>query len=622
MNTQSSSKPRMKTGRLLAFAALGAYFAVLFAGLLLVGDKAAIRDPNYIAYLHPLGYGIAWLVVGGALFAYGAISPVLMYRMTWIASLAYAVGAAVAGGSYSVTFAMCGVVALTTFLCGWAIRKEKESAPKSEEKAKKCVLSPVVARILVIVSAVAFGGWMLYLILSSYLSYTTGQNATTALYVQLLHSLRSGFSFDTTLEFGESVSHMAAHVSPIFLLYLPFYALIPSPVTLMVLQVGAVASAVIPLWLLGKEKGLSPTWRVLLCSLLCAFPAIWGGGAGMLHEYALLLPLLLWLFWALEKKKTVLVFVFAALTLAVGETCAIHLFTVALYHLIRNRKSTEADGLSRKGERIKALILLGVSVVYFTVTMVVLTLVLEGMDMNTLVSRFENVTGPYATNISTLIREIVFNPALTLYQLLTEAKLHFALLLTLPIAFLPFFSKKKAGLVFLFPFLLLNLLANFIPHYSPDYPYAMGISACLFYLAAGGLAALSKREDGGRRLKRLATLAVCFTLIIGGFRVADYGMFLSYASEGRGEVAAMDELMELVEEDASVSASARLLPHLANRAEVYRLSHKADSEYVVLDLRDEWSLSGEKGYTVEHYEKNGYAVVKLTEGVGAVLKKG
>lgn len=620
MKTQTQSKPRGKTGRLLAFAALGAYFAVLFVGGLISGGKASILDPNYVAYLHPLGYGVAWLVVAAALFAYGTISPVLMYSATWVASLAFAVGTAVAGGSYSLTFAMCGLMALMTFLCGWVIRKEKEASSGST-KAKKAA-SPTVWKVIAIAFAVVFGGWMLYLMLSSYLSYTTGPSSNTGLYIQLLHSLRSGFSFDTTVEFGESVSHMAAHVSPIFLLYLPFYAIIPSPVTLMVLQVAAVASAVIPMWLMGKEKGLSPALRTLLCMLLCAFPAVWGGATGTLHEYALLLPLLLWLLWALEKKNTVLVFVFAALTLAVGEACAIHLFTIALYHLISNRKSVEADGQSRKGERMKALILMGVSALYFTVVMIILTLVLESMDMNTAISRFENVTGAYATNISTLIREIIYNPALVIYELLTEAKLHFTLLMTLPLAFLPFFTKKKAGLLFLFPFLLLNLLADFPYHFSPDYPFAMGVSAYAFYLAADGLAALSRRDDGGKLVKRLCTLAVCFTLIIGGFRVADYGMFLSYATEGRDEITAMDELMELVEDDASVSVSARLLPHLAARDEVYLLTHKVDTEYVVLDLRDEWGISAEEKLTVEHYTKSGYTVVKLTDGVGAVMKKG
>lgn len=623
MKTQIQSKPRGKTGRLIAFAALGAYFAVLFVGGLISGGKASILDPNYIAYLHPLGYGVAWLVVAAALFAYGTISPVLMYSATWVASLAFAVGTAVAGGSYSLTFAMCGLMALMTLLCGRVIREAKEAAAKDEKKSRKAMSSsPVAWKIITAALAVVLGGWMLYLLLSSYLSYTTGAASNTGLYIQLLHSLRNGFSFDTTIEFGQSVSHMAAHISPIFLLYLPFYAIIPSPVTLMVLQVGAVCSAVVPLWLIGRDRGLSPALRTLLCGLLCAFPAVWGGASGTIHEYALLLPLLLWLLWALESKKTWLVALCSVLILCVGETCAIHLFAVALYHLIRNRKSTEVEGESRKGERIKAIILMGVSVLYFAVTMVVLTLVLEDMGMNTVVSRFENVTGPYAANVSTLIREILYNPALAVYELLTQSKLHFILLLSLPVGLLPFFTKKKAGLVFLLPLLIFNLLADFPYHHSPDFPFAMGTSAYALYMAADGLSTLTHREDRSRLTKRLCTLAVCFTLIIGAFRVADYGMFLSYAAEGREEITAMDQLLELVEEDASVSVSARLLPHLAARDEVYLLTHKADTTYVVLDLREEWGISAEEKLTVEHYQENGYAVVKLTEGVGAVLKKG
>ena len=40
----------------------------------------------------------------------------------------------------------------------------------------------------------------------------------------------------TTCERDRVLSHFAVHVSPIYYLFLPFYALFPSPVTLEVLQ--------------------------------------------------------------------------------------------------------------------------------------------------------------------------------------------------------------------------------------------------------------------------------------------------------------------------------------------------------------------------------------------------
>lgn len=614
---QPKTTARVLTGKLIAFAALGAYFAVLFVGGLMHGDKMSVLAPDFIQYFHPVTYGIAWLILAVILVAYGSVSKAVVYGFTWVAALCYALRTAWAGGSYYLTFAMCALVAGMTTAVSRAMGSEPQTAKAG--KKKTFMLSAGTGKILTAAAAVLCGGGVLFLLLSSYLTYTTTPTVSTGVYGQMMWSLRNGFSFDTTLEFGETVSHMAAHISPIFLVFLPFYAIFPSPVTLMVLQVIAVYSAVIPLWLIAKRRGLSNGMTALLCLLLCLFPAVWGGAAVSFHEYALLLPLLLWLLWAMESHRPVLFWVFAALVLCVRETAAIHLFAVGLYWLITNRKGAETDGVSLRAERRRAGLLMVVSVIYFTVAMVLLTYAGKG----TLITRFENVTGIYATDFGTLIREVIFNPALTVYEMLSEAKLHYVLCMLLPLAALPLFSRKKAGLVFLIPFLLLNLLSDFPYHYNLDYPYSFGVSAFILYLTVSALAerSVNKGVRDGRFCRRMLTLSLCFTLLIGGFRLADYGLFTDYVAEGRDEVAAMDELLELVEDGASVSASARLCPNLSGRSELYTLSHGVETDYVVLDLREEWGLSNESKYTVEYYEKLGYRLLESRKGVGAVLER-
>jgi uncharacterized membrane protein len=249
--------------------------------------------------------------------------------------------------------------------------------------------------------------------------------------------------------------------------------------------------------------------------------------------------------------------------------------------------------------------------------MIILTYAGKG----TLITRFDNVTGIYATDFGTLLRELILNPALAVYEMLTEAKLHYLLCILLPLGLIPLFSRKKAGLVFLLPLLLLNLLADFPYHYNLDYPYSFGVSALAVYLCVEALADLSAREDKAVLLRRLSAVAVCCTLIVGGFRLAEYAPFTEYTLQGGEEAAAMTELLESVEDTASVSASGRLLPALAAREEVYALSHKVETEFVVLDLREDWTVSQEKTYTVEYYEKLGYAVVEKADGICAVLKK-
>ncbi len=610
--SSSAPKARLLTARLVAFAIVGAYFAIHTVGNIINCGKLPILSPNFIRYFNPLTYAIAWLLVSGILLVYGTVSKRFVYGFAFLSTLAYALVTAVAAGSDPLAFAMCGLVSLMAILCGNALASEKSTA-----KSRSTTLSSSSAKVICGTVAGVTGVLTLCLIAASYLTYTTEPSVSTGTYAQMMHSLRSAFSFDTTVEFGETVSHMAAHVSPIFLIYLPFYAILPSPVTLMVLQVAAVFSAVIPLWLIAKRHGLSNGIRALLCGLMCLYPVTWGGTAGSLHEYALLLPLLLWLVWALETERKVLIWVFAGLILCTRETSAIHLLTLAVYWLIVNRRSAEADGESHRAARVRGWILLGVSAVYLATTLILLSTVGRGI----LLGRFDNVTGVYGVFFDSFLREFFNNPALIIYEMLTAEKLYYVLLLLLPLGLLPIFSKKKAGLVFLFPLLFLNLLADFSYHFNPDFPYGFGVTAFGFYLAISAMESVRARNQNGRLFRRLVTVAICSTMILSVYRFVGYTDLMTYAFDGRSEIEAMDTLLEAVDPDASVSASGRLRPNLAGRDELYRLSHEIETDLVVLDLREGWTVPSESKYDKKYYTDKGYVVVAETAGVGVVLGK-
>ncbi len=613
MKTTPSS--RAVTGKLIAFSVVGAYFAVLFVGGLLNGQKLPILSPDLIRYFNPLYYGLAWAAASGLLLLYGSISKPFVYGFTWLAAVAYALQIAILGGNHTLTFAMCGVVALMTVLCGRALRLDPSDG-KAQRTAKLWEPSEVSGKVTVAVIAAIAGSIGLAVALTCYLSYASTPGGSTGVYAQMMASLRNGFSFDTTMEFGEPVSHFAAHISPIFLVYLPIYFLLPSPVTLYVLQLAAVYSAVIPLWLIAKRRGLSVGARSVLCVLLCLFPVIFGGAVGMVHEYALLLPLLLWLIWALEARRSVLIWVFAGLVLCVRETAAVHLFTLGIFWWIVNRRSLDTANDAHRKERLQALILTAASAVYFVTALVLLSTLGRGI----LITRFSNVTGEYGFFVDSLLREIFCNPALVIYEMLTEAKLQFVLLLLLPLCFLPLRS-RRAGLVFLFPLLFLNLLADFSLHYNPDFPYAFGVSAFAFYLAVLAVPGIKARMDGGKAWRRMVVLALCFTAVIGAARLAEYGPLMQYALTDSTEINAMDTLLSSVDEDATVSASARLCPNLADHRGLYTLSQEVDTDIVVIDLRSGWVVTAEEDYTVEYYEEKGYAVLDIREGVGVVLGK-
>ena len=118
-----------------------------------------------------------------------------------------------------------------------------------------------------------------------------------------------------TVERDGLLSHFDVHVSPIYYLMLPFYMIAPGPYTLQVLQAAVMASAVIPLWLIGKRHGLSGLQRTLLCGVLLLYPAFSGAAGYDIHENCFLTPCILWLFYGIDRKSILITGIGGLLTL-------------------------------------------------------------------------------------------------------------------------------------------------------------------------------------------------------------------------------------------------------------------------------------------------------------------
>ena len=598
---KSQANTKTFTPRLIIAALLGGWFAVLF--FFSFGDVSVI-SPELVYTQNIWLFLSIWLGVSGALLLYGSICPSFVHIFSLCATLLYCTRAAFSGGSYPLTFGLCGIMALM-FALSWSQIK----LPKWSALSKKGQV------ILTCITGGVLGGWMLFLMISAYLTYTTSPTASTSVYAQMLYQMSQTLTPNTTLEFGEVISHFGVHISPIFYLYLPFYMVFPSPVTLFVLQTVAVISAVIPLSLIARRKGLTRSATCVVCILLCLFPTLIGSATGGIHEYALLLPLLLWLLWALECEKPWLVGIFALLCLCIRETVAVYVFAVGLYWLLSRGFGKETSNQIKN--RVTSLVLMGVSAVYLVVALLILTYAGEG----TLITRFANITGTYNTSFGTLIKEIFMNPSIAIFEILTPEKLYFVLFLVLPLGILPFLSKKKAGFVFLLPLLLLNLLSDFPYHFNPAYPYAFGLTAVLFYLV---VISLGERQANGKEKSSVGGVlvaALCMTLIVGSFSASTQTYQMEYLAEGGDESKQITEVLQSIPQDVSVSASGRLIPHLSGRNDIYSLSHKVETIYVVLDLRDEWQVSGEQDISLDTYKEKGYEVVTNIDGVIAVCKK-
>ncbi|HBL40862.1 MAG TPA: hypothetical protein DDY98_04535 [Ruminococcaceae bacterium] len=360
------------------------------------------------------------------------------------------------------------------------------------------------------------------------------------------------------------LSHFAVHISPIYYVLLPFYALFPSPYTLQIGQAVVLASGVLPVYFLAKHKNLSPKLTAVLMVAYALNPVIFCGTSYDLHENCFLVPLLLWMFCFFEKKKYIPMFVFALLTCMVKEDATLFVLFFGLF-LIFSRKEY------RCGITLSVF-----SLAWFGAALLLLSKYGDGVMSN----HFENYM--YEDNgLVGMIRVILMDPGYAVGQIMTQDKFLFLLKMLLPLGFLPICSRRVSQLLLLFPFILENLMTSYVYQYSIDFQYCFGAAACMIYLAV-----LNASELKARTARYLCLLAADSSLFL--FTVNAWPKLNSTATKYfnyQAEFEALDEALSHVPDGASVKASTFLVPHLYARDEIYDIKSDNETDYVVFDMR-------------------------------------
>lgn len=397
-----------------------------------------------------------------------------------------------------------------------------------------------------------------------YLNYTSS-TFDLGIFSQMFHYMKETGIPYTTCERNELLSHFAVHVSPVWYVLLPGYLLFPSPVYLQIMQSLILASAVIPLYLLTKHFKLSNKVRALICVAFCFYPALTGGQFYDIHENLFLTPFLLWMVCFYEKKQFVPTFIFAVLTLLVKEDAAIYVAAFALY-LLCNRKDVK-----------RGVPLLLTAVVYFFLATALLTQFGDGAMTGT---RFDAFLPAGSNSMLDVLKTVFLNPGLLFKELFTAEKIRFLLQMLLPLAFLPFFTKKVSHLLLCLPLLLVNLMPNWVYQYSIHFQYVFGSLAFVFYLTV-----LNVKELSHSVKKAVLPLIVMFSLLISCTELSYFNDnvtgYFENIQTNRTIAATLDEIPK----DASVTATGYFLPAVSDRAVVYDFTAKKKTEYIVLDLR-------------------------------------
>lgn len=460
------------------------------------------------------------------------------------------------------------------------------------------------------------------------------------IFSQMFHHMKTTGAPTTTLERDGMLSHFKVHVSPIWYLLLPFYALFPTPATLQVLQAAIITSASIPLWLLGKRHGLSPFQRMLLCVMLLLFPAFSGGTSFDIHENAFLTPLILWTFYGIDRHSLWLTALAAALTLTVKEDAAVYVAVIAVYLIVKSLVRFDRQKLRTL---ITGGVMLLVSLVYFTLV----TAYLAESGDGVMTYRYSNFIYDGSSSLFAVVKAVLLCPAKMIYECVDTEKLTFIAQTLLPLLGLPLITRKYERYVLLIPYVLLNLMSDYVYQHDIMFQYTFGSNAFLFYLALINLADLKKtwelkkiwkpKEEGLPRepWKKLSLRtpilgaavilsAVMFSTIIlptGLYYPRIYNEYKDYYTEIR-------ETLALVPDDASVTATTFLTTELSDREICYDFSyasrlHLLSSDYIVLDVSYKSTYNKYGGYDklVTLLENSDYTVFAEMEGKIVIYQK-
>lgn len=421
------------------------------------------------------------------------------------------------------------------------------------------------------------------------------------------HMKESGVPF-TTVERDGLLSHFAVHVSPIYYLILPFYWLIPTPATLQVLQAAVITSAVIPLWKIGKNHSLTGAQRMLICAILLLYPAFSGGTSYDIHENSFLTPMILWLFYGIDRKNWCLTALAAVLTLMVKEDAAVYVAVIALWLIVKTvlrYKKLDIYNL------MTGAVLLAVSLGWFFLVTGYLAKSGDGV----MTYRYNNFMYDGSSSLVTVIKSVTLNPMKALYECVDAEKLYFISMTLLPLLGLPLLTRRYERYILLIPYVLVNLMSDYQYQHDIFFQYTFGSNAFLVYLTVVNLADL--KINWQRIFALIAAVivsAVCFGIVVApkamGYPVQAIQYHDYYQS--------IRDTLDTIPDGASVTATTFYTTHLSQRNVLYDVrysskEHLLETEYVVLNVS---STSDYKKYATGGKENGFENLVKLLEKKG------
>ena len=430
-----------------------------------------------------------------------------------------------------------------------------------------------------------------------------------AFYTTLFHGRL--FYYTPELLVNISGSFFAVHFSPILFLFLPFYAIHPSSVTLLILKSFILALGALPLYMLCKEalKNKRASFIIALSYLL--YPGVQASNWFDFQPQALLPLLIFSSAYFLLKKQWKLYFTATFLALMVEEHISLIILVIALYNLYKSglRRLPRSIKQLKINKQVALTLTIAFSVIWFVTARTAMSrfpIEPEFLAEYRALNNFK-VLGIEGDPLS-LPLHVLQHPELAFQALLYDYPVKFLYIILLfgPLLFIPLRSRLS---IIIFALITPFLLSNFKAYYTIGGHYPLYILPLVFL---AGVEVLSKRvrmTDWMPTLKNMLVVTLIFIVSTSPISplaeaFSNQGFFWYPSLRPLDErVEYMHEMLGMVPHNASVLTQNHVFPHVSNRLNAYvipiarwtssmsplvrdYLKQLVDkSDYVFLDLR-------------------------------------
>lgn len=436
---------------------------------------------------------------------------------------------------------------------------------------------------------------------------------------------------------ADEINYFADHFSPITVLLSPFYYLFGS-YTLLIIQIASIIFGGIGIYKFASEHFKNSYLPLIF---LIHFFSIWGIYSALSYEFhtnvlaAMFVP---WLIYYYQKNNITAFVIFFILILISKENMPLWLIFIVLGLLFEKTKDNHQNfGLKNALKFEIPLIIL--TLAYFIIVVGIVMPLLNTKGESGTISNQILRYGHLGNSLSEILTNIIMHPINT-FQLFFESTLSEPLTHGIKSELHFMFLVAGGFTVFYCPQYLIMLIPIYAQKFLTLEPVIWGINSQysieLVPLISLALISFVSKIKSIKRSYFLVFMITIFTITSNystietrksiWYNSQNTIFYAKYHYETTLDVAKIREALKLVPDDAIISVSSTLGPHLAFRKKIYHFPVVKDAEYIVATTSENtafYPLSGEeyfrlideykhsKSYSIE-YEMNDLIILKKT----------